>query len=837
MDEFFWMMIVLLLAAGILVAPLVSLFLCLGIRRRQAELARDLAGLKAGLFDRLAKLQPPRSEDTSSPPAVAQGVPATTSIPVPPPALKATPVPIAAPVPPAIPATPPAVSPAPPLSWPRPVREPAAVHVPSREPSRFETAARQILSRIWNWIIVGEEFRRPGASVEYAVATNWLVRVGVLIVVVGVGFFLDYTSTRGWVGPLGKVSLALMAGSALLAGGIRLLGRRYHLIAQGLLGAGLAVWYAAIFTAFNRYQLIGAGTAFAMMAAVTGGAGFMAVRFNSMLVAILGILGGYGTPAMLSAGEVNFIGLYSYMLLLGAGVLGIAHRRHWHLLNALAFIATWLLVAASLDHGFTPERFWQVMPFLAAFFVLFSTVIFIYQVLHAIKATLIDLIMLILNAALFFGFSYELIRKTYSTEWAAAVALGLACFYTGHLYFFLRKKSCDRGLSLGFIALASFFLIVTLPLLLSSQWLTLCWSVQALVLLWLAAKLESRFLQTVACGLYVIVFVRFFAIDMAGSFGHSVPAGTGLAAYLRMLAERLVSFGVPVVSVALAMRLVQKPVPPAASLALVPSNDIKPLWKESQTITAVATALFAMLFLYLHVELNRTLLFLWPPLCLPVLSGLWVAACLVLLLLFCRFGYRSLLALLVVFTAGTLCKLLAVDLPGWGASAAHLRYIIPSGYSFLDAGMRLVDNGVILAFLVYAFRLLHRRGGAMAARDMFGYGSIVLLLAYTSLEVNSFLAHFVPGLRAGGISVYWGVFALGLITGGLVRRVRPLRLAGLVLFALVALKVFFADLALLDPLYKIVAFTLLGTVLLAGAFVYLRFQDRFNTLPSEKGES
>ncbi|MGA0333811.1 MAG: DUF2339 domain-containing protein [Kiritimatiellia bacterium] len=87
-------------------------------------------------------------------------------------------------------------------------------------------------------------------------------------------------------------------------------------------------------------------------------------------------------------------------------------------------------------------------------------------------------------------------------------------------------------------------------------------------------------------------------------------------------------------------------------------------------------------------------------------------------------------------------------------------------------------------------------------------------------------------LRSGGLSVFWGVFALGMVWGGLVKRVRALRWTGLLLFAGVALKVFLHDLASLEPLWKIMAFLLLGVVLLSAAFVYVRFQDRFPLVKS-----
>ena len=118
-------------------------------------------------------------------------------------------------------------------------------------------------------------------------------------------------------------------------------------------------------------------------------------------------------------------------------------------------------------------------------------------------------------------------------------------------------------------------------------------------------------------------------------------------------------------------------------------------------------------------------------------------------------------------------------------------------------------------------------------RSVFGYGCLAMLLLYTTLEINTLLEAFVPGLRGGGISVYWGLFALSLVSVGLVKRVRPLRMVGLAMFTLVAGKVFLSDLAQLDPVYRIIAFILLGIVLIAGAFAYLKFEDRFNTGDTE----
>ncbi|MCK9606839.1 MAG: DUF2339 domain-containing protein [Methylomonas sp.] len=711
------------------------------------------------------------------------------------------------------------------------------------EPSRFELAAKQILQQIWNWIIVGEGHRPEGSSMEYAVASNWLLRIGVLILVTGIGFFLKYSIDNGLIGERARVALTVLAGLSMIVGGVRLVGGKYHLFSLGMLGGGIAVLYFSVFAAFSFYKLLSVYPTFALMILVTACAATLAIRLDAMLVAIFAIIGGYCTPILISTGQVNFVGLYAYMLLLGIGILGINGYKQWHLLNFLSFFFNYLLFFAALDN-YQNDFFWQVFPFLAGFFVLYSTMVILFCLVNQVKSTLLDLLALIINAGIFFVTADNLIEQHYGPIWVALLTVILAAFYIAHVYFCLAKRIADKELLLSFIGLAAFFITITLPLLLSRQWLTVSWSLQALVMLWMAGKMRSHFLRQAAYGLYLIVLFRFCFIDLADQYGAGMDAEQSFADFLVGLLARVISFGVPIASLGLAYRLVEKPAVPA-NLACDPANDV-PLWlKDNWLLQIILIIAAGMLFVVLQLELYRSFGYLYPPLQMPMLTLVWLAISTLLLIRYLASPGDWLLQALKVFVGGVLLKLMFFDLPSWQLTFGHissldnvwtLRY--GGRYSFQLALMRLLDFAAITGFLLFAYRRLSKAGDrAMSIRQGFGGAALVLLFAFLSLEINSALYQFVPGLRSGGVSIVWSVFALTLVFNGIKRQISIFRLVGLGLFALVAWKVFFIDLARLEQLYRILAFIVLGMLALGGAFFYMRYQQTFIGQTSQEKSS
>lgn len=70
------------------------------------------------------------------------------------------------------------------------------------------------------------------------------------------------------------------------------------------------------------------------------------------------------------------------------------------------------------------------------------------------------------------------------------------------------------------------------------------------------------------------------------------------------------------------------------------------------------------------------------------------------------------------------------------------------------------------------------------------------------------------------LSVLWSIYAAALMAVGFIRRAAAIRWAALSLFALTVIKVMLVDIAVLQQLYRIIAFLVLGLLLLVVAWGY-----------------
>ncbi len=253
------------------------------------------------------------------------------------------------------------------------------------------------------------------------------------------------------------------------------------------------------------------------------------------------------------------------------------------------------------------------------------------------------------------------------------------------------------------------------------------------------------------------------------------------------------------------------------------ANDIPDFFGNWATRAAAGLACI-LLAVYLHLELLQTVGFFYAPLTWPVLTLVWLGVCSWLLVEALRTGSEGWYITLVLALIAVMLKLARVDLPSWEITSG---FYYNGDYSLRDAIMRLIDFGALAGFFATAYALVAGRQGRVEPKTFFAGCALGTLLVYSTLELNTFLHVYLDGMRYGGISILWSVFALVLLLVGIVRHARQLRYVGLALFSIVVVKVFFVDLAQLDSFYRIIAFIVLGVLVLAASFAYLKFRESF----------
>ena len=694
---------------------------------------------------------------------------------------------------------------------------------------------KQVFIDIKDWLLVGDKYRSVGVSKEYAIATNWLARLGIMILVLGIAFALRYSYVHGLVSHQIRVIASLITGVLMTIFGLKQNGKKYELLGHGLLGGGITTLYFSVFSATNLYHLISPTLGIGCMVLVTITCGVLSVKFNSKLVAVLGILGGYLTPVLLSTGSQNLGALYCYMLLIGLGVLGITIHRNWYLIRALGFVCHWVIATGALIATYlngTYYSFGLILSLLTLFFLLFSFNACFYQIRKRIHSTILEIVGLFLNSAIFTVISTALVIDHFNNNYryGSAVMIGLAIFYIICSNVILRRKNSDRGLVLTFLAFSGFYTAMALPFLLSAGWLTVSWSLQALIMLWLSRKLNNRFLQTTAYIVYIITFISL--ISTFKTLYESNIVGTEVVIFKDLVLSifsHLLQIGIPVVSFFLGKKMIVADIK-SSSLATESSNDMpeKLLLNQSLVTQILQTIFVVFIFLFSIVEVSRFFENVYAPMLTPAVNSVVIFLAIYLLIQVKKLAQPMVLTLLNIVIGLLALKVLLFDsISGWSLSH-HLVY--GTGYYLQDGVMRLLNFGMLTAILVYLIKLPNAKGSAMdLISKFFSFVTLTVPLIFLTLEVKSIMNEMIPEFQIGAISLVWAIYAVTMLAFGVIKSNKALRYLALALFTITTLKVFIIDLEHLGEFWRIVAFIALGIIIFFASFIYIRYQHLFST--------
>jgi hypothetical protein len=192
--------------------------------------------------------------------------------------------------------------------------------------------------------------------------------IGGVALFLGVAFFVKYSFEHNLIPPELRVAIGFIVGVALLVGGVLLKRKENAVTAQTLCATGILVLYAVTFAcrSYYHFAFFGLVPTFSLMVLITTVAFLLAVRLNAMVVAVLGIAGGFLTPVLLSTGQDRPLGLFVYIALLDIGLLAVAQRQRWNILAILGAIGTVLMQSAWVATFFVPEKYFAGNKVIAA---------------------------------------------------------------------------------------------------------------------------------------------------------------------------------------------------------------------------------------------------------------------------------------------------------------------------------------------------------------------------------------------------------------------------------------------------------------------------------------
>ncbi|MFK4874685.1 DUF2339 domain-containing protein [Novosphingobium sp. ZW T3_23] len=207
----------------------------------------------------------------------------------------------------------------------------------------------------------GNKPMSPGFGFEELFGRKLPIWAGGVTLIVAAVLMVKYSIDTGLLSPVVRVVMGLVFSCGLI--GLGELARRREdvvrdvRVAQALVGAGVGGLYAAVLAAANLYDLVGSDTAFVGLAAITAIALGLALRFGAPC-AVLGLVGGLATPAVVQSQSPNVPLLAGYLAVVIGAITLLSRRQRWAWLgiSALTGGAGWTLLTIAmgdLDSGST----------------------------------------------------------------------------------------------------------------------------------------------------------------------------------------------------------------------------------------------------------------------------------------------------------------------------------------------------------------------------------------------------------------------------------------------------------------------------------------------------
>ena len=641
-----------------------------------------------------------------------------------------------------------------------------------------------------------EEYATSETNFEKYIGENLFGKIGILIFIIGIGFFVKYAIDQNWINETARTLMGYAVGAGMLVLAERL-HKRYHTFSSLLAGGAFGIYYLITAIAFHYYALFSHTIAFVILCVTTIFMSAVSVLYDRKELAVTALVGGFIAPFIISTDSSSIISLQIYITILNIGMFCLAMYKKWAILPMVSFAFTYIILWGTTALGsFSDSEAVTTYPTLFAFATLFYVifllpVVFILRTQYGENTRLGLLGIITANSFMYLIYGDFLLQHFEASSDTTAY---LAFFIAGvnlaiHLYLRFRVEGQDtlRNLMLG---LAVTFASMGVPILFSAANVLMVWAAESVLLLWLFTKEKNRIYELASAVLLLLTLGALAYYRTTDTFIHDT--GDSLFFNGAFFVTTFVSIAYYVVAVIMQFN--------------------KELFSDTKRLiaytpcNAIAYALgFSILFLAFrdnfHFHLEQ-----------PISE------------------YASLLTANIMFLGGALILRkrfeisknkfayeISLYLAGILFAMTVWNYTIPDGLL-----LRWLMALITIAYMAYCMR-----GQLLVTsnqRNLHTEYSIISTLMWLTLT-RLLLITFNEVNFSTAFSLSLGIAAFILMCIGMRYHSKEIRIVSLAEFGIVIGKLILNDVWAMPSLGKIIVFISLGAILLILSFLYQKLKD------------
>lgn len=637
--------------------------------------------------------------------------------------------------------------------------------------------------------------KQKKVNYEKFIGENLFGKIGILVFVIGVGFFVKYAIDKDWINETLRTVLGFLTGSALLVVAERLQ-KKYRTFSSLLAGGAFAVFYLTVAIAFHFYHLFPQTVAFIILIVITLFMSILSVLYDRRELAIISLVGGFLAPFIVSSGDGNYMVLFTYISILNLGMFGLSIYKKWGELPVIAFVFTYLVMGLFLLTGYstgTAIISVHLFAFATLFYFIFLLPILSILRIEAIKKNRGLLLVIITNNFIYLLLGILFLRNmelAFKSEGLLSLFIAIINLV---LVIWLRMSKKDyKFLIYAMLGLVLTFVSITIPIQLDGNYITLFWAAEMVLLLWLYVKSKIWIYERATLVLMGLTLISYL-MDVSAVILSSPSSDT---IFLNSSFATSLFVGLVAGAFALMMGHYRSLFSEARCLRYVPWNPVMLL-----TSAAILYYTFMAEFsLHLAGATRSGMMLVFTSAAILILSYAFKK----------RFPIEQ---CTIPYLAGLGVNVLIYAINIWGDQWAHM--------SLPPVLLRWLAAAFIIVNLYYVARQYYTIIGLKIHFTV--YLNVLALLLWLTMA-RSFLWQAGVEDFDAGFSVSLSIAGFVQMALGMRLHQKVLRIISLSTFGIVLLKLILKDLWAMPTIGKIIVFIILGLILLVLSFLYQKLK-------------